>query len=108
MYTVHIAIVNNYVVLIILTICRKLQTYIEIMADFPAVVTSSGTPKNPDCFTLSVSAQYCSEMNKVSLSASELVVRTSNIPDDKQAELVVGKNICSFLCSSDSEIVAGT
>lgn len=61
------------------------------MDETPAVVTSSSILTNPDCSTLSTSIQSCSAAEV----PSELVVVTHKIVkfDNKQTELVIGKEI---------------
>ena len=59
---------------------------------------------------MSTFTQCCSEICKVSSSASEIVVATCKIMqlDNKQRELVVGNDVFPLLHFSNSELVLGT
>lgn len=85
------------------------------MAESPAVMTDDGISENSEFFILTVSTKYCSqcsEVNKVPISSatSEIVVVTCKMIqwDDKQRELVVGKNMFPLIYFPDAELVVET
>ena len=61
---------------------------------------------NPECYILSCSTQCSTELNEVSTTSKMIVVTHKTVKlDDKQTQLVTGKNICIPIHFPNSELV---
>ena len=60
-----------------------------------SATSNSSILTNPECYTLSDSTQCSTELNEASTTSKMVVVTCKIIKlDDKQIQLVTGRNIC--------------
>ena len=71
-----------------------------------SATSNSSILTNPECYTLSDSTQCSTELNEASTTSKMVSVTCKTVKlDDKQTQLVTGRNICIPIHFPNSELV---